>query len=128
MKSLTKLCIVVFLVLSGTHSFAQIFGVKAGLNLSNLLMKYGGETNNDLKMIPGFHIGPSVEFPINDMFSFESGLLFTTKGAMSSEKETYNGDSFEYKEKVTLLYFDIPLTAKVSFDIGNSKAYGILGP
>ena len=127
MKNLMKLSIVALLVTIGTASYAQIFGVKAGLNLSNFLIK-NDNFHNDTKMNPGFHFGPTIEIPIDEMFSFESGLLLSTKGMKISEKENYMGSSIEFIQKVNLYYLDIPLTAKATFDIGGSKIYGTFGP
>ena len=129
MKNLIKLCIVALMLTIVTESFSQTFGVKAGLNLSNMLIKDDDDTySDDFKMNPGFHIGPTVEFPINEIFSFESGLLLSTKGFKLSEKETYGGETYEYKQKVNLFYLDIPLTAKATYDIGGVKIYGTFGP
>ena len=129
MKSLIKLSIVVLLLAMGTESFAQTFGVRAGLNLSNMLAKdEDGTYSDDFKMNPGFHIGPTMELPINEMFTFETALLLSTKGFKMSEKESFNGDTYEAKVKLNLLYLDIPLTAKASFDVGGVKLFGTFGP
>jgi len=129
MKNLIKLTIVVFLLLFGTGSFAQNFGLKAGLNLSNLLVKDENDVlSDDFKMNPGIHIGPTVEFPISKIFSFESGLLLSTKGFKVSEKEGYMSEAYEYKLKWNLFYLDIPLTAKATYDFGGVKIYGTFGP
>ncbi len=129
MKNLIKLGIVALLLVLGTTSFAQTFGVKAGMNLSDMLIKDDyGTYSDDSEMNPGFHFGPTVEFPINETFAFESGLLLSTKGLKMSEKETYMGDTYEYSTKTNLLYLDIPLTAKATIDLGGSKIYGTLGP
>ncbi len=129
MKNLIRLLISVIVVTTATESFAQSFGVKASLNLSNMLVKWDGETeSDDFKMKPGFHIGATAEFPLSEMISFETGLLFSTKGYRVSEKESGQGWSEEYKKKLNLLYLDIPLNAKASIDLGNMKAYGTFGP
>lgn len=129
MKNSVKPGILVFLLFLGTESFAQIFGIKAGLNLSNILAKDDDVTySDDFKMNPGFHIGPTVEFSINELFAFESGLLLSTKGTKISEKETYMDETWSYSSKVNLLYLDIPLTAKANFDIGSLIIYGTFGP
>jgi len=104
-----------------TESFGQIFRVRAGLTLSNMIYKAYG---NELRMKPGFHIGPTIEFPPNDFYSFEMGLNLSTKGFKFSEK----GAGYEYQHKLNLLYFDIPLTAKVTYDADFSKFFGALGP
>jgi len=129
MKNLSKLLIVVVLLAIGNQCYAQIFRVKAGLNLSNMLYKDNDATLSDhFKMIPGFHIGATAEFPINKMFSFEPGLLLSTKGYKAEESETYQGVTSEYKANLTLYYIDIPLNAKATFDVGGVKIYGAFGP
>ena len=129
MKNFMKMFIVVMAITMATESYAQIFGVRAGLNLSNMLMKDDDDTYSDeFKMNPGFNVGPTVEFPINEMFSFESGLLLSTKGYKQSGKETDDGETWEYKGKSNLLYLDIPLTGKAYFNVKGAKIYGAFGP
>jgi hypothetical protein len=134
MKNVGKLLLVVMILSWGLKSFAQpIFGVKAGLNLSNMLQKDDQETySKDFKMRPGFHVGPTAEFQINDMFAFETGLLLSTKGYNYDESGTEEimGISATYSSKghLSLLYLDIPLTAKAVFDMNGTKLYGLFGP
>lgn len=121
--------IMVIAIATTNVSYAQILGVRAGLNLSNMLDKDDEGTNsNDFKMKPGFNVGPTVEFPINEMFSFESGLLLSTKGFKYDEKGSDGGETYEYNLKSNLLYLDIPLTGKAYFDVKVAKIYGALGP
>lgn len=123
-----KLSLIVLLIIS-TASYAQIFGVKAGLNLSTMLLKNNdGKYSDDFKMNPGFHVGATVEFPFTEILSFETGLLLSTKGLKSDQIDTFLGGTAEQKTKMNLLYLDIPLTAKASFYIGSTKIYGVLGP
>ncbi len=129
MKNLVKLFVVVIAFTMTTELFAQNFGVKAGLNLSNMLMKDDDDTySDDFKMNPGFHIGATAEFPLAEMISFETGLLLSTKGFTVSEEETFMGETYKIEGKMNLLYLDIPLTAKASFDLGGAKIYGAFGP
>ena len=82
-------------------------------------------------MRTGFHIGATVEFPLTEMFSLETGLLISTKGVISKELLTEEdmGFNFEYKVNLSQLYLDIPVTAKASFDTGGgTKIYGVFGP
>ena len=109
MKYLAKILVVVIVCTMTTDLFAQNFVVKGGLNLSNMVTKDDDDTySDDFKMRPGFHVGAAVEFPINEMFSFETGLLLSTKGFQTSEEETYDGEILKYEQKLNLLYFDIP--------------------
>lgn len=129
MKKSMKLFAVVILLTMATTSFAQKFGVKGGLNLSNILMKDDeGTYSDDYKMNPGFHIGATAEFSLSEIAAFETGLLLSTKGFKSSEKETFGGETFESKITANLLYLHIPLTAKAYFNVGGAKVYGALGP
>ncbi len=117
------------LQVSANESFAQTFGVKAGLNLADMLMKDDDETySEDFKMNPGFHLGLTAEFPLTDMVSFEPGLLLSTKGFKMSGEETFMGETFKYEGKMNLFYLDIPLTAKAYFDIEGTRIYGVFGP
>ena len=38
------------------------------------------------------------------------------------------GETFKYEFKYNLIYLDIPLTAKASFNVGDAKIYGAFGP
>ena len=126
MKNLTKISMIVFVSLFCLQSNAQTFGLKAGLNLSNMLEKDDDDTySNDYKMNPGFHIGATVDVPFNDFLSFETGLLFTTKG-MKYEDEILGAD---VTAKANLYYLDVPLTLKASHDLGGGlKMFGAVGP
>ncbi|ARV05992.1 hypothetical protein BTO04_04425 [Polaribacter sp. SA4-10] len=130
MRNLVKLFLVVIAITMTTDAlYAQKFGIKAGFNLSNMLAKDNEETySDDFKMKPGFHIGATVEFPLTEMFSFETGLLLSTKGLKSSYEETFAGETYKEESQLNLLYPDIPLTAKASFDMGSGKIYGLFGP
>jgi hypothetical protein len=129
MKYLVKLFVVVIAFTMTTELFAQNFGFKAGLNLSNMLAKDDEDTySDDFKMNPGFHLGATAEFPLAEMISFETGLLLSTKGFKISEEETFFGETIKTEMKMNLLYLDVPLTAKATFDLGGAKIYGVFGP
>jgi hypothetical protein len=125
MKNLMKLLIVIVMFGIATDSLAQSFGIKAGLNLSNMLIKDDDEIYTDnSRMKPGFNAGATLEFPIKGMFSFDMGLLLSTKGYKLDEKL----GNYETASTIKLLYIDIPLTGKAYFNIGGAKIYGAFGP
>ena len=103
----------------GITSFAQSFGIKAGLNLSVL---YVPNIASDLNMNPGFHAGPVFERPVSGNISLESGIFLTTKGMKNQE------DFNEIESKMNLYYIEVPISAKGTVDLGNSKIYGLIGP
>jgi hypothetical protein len=128
MKKGIKFLIVVLMLGWGISAFAQVtFGVRAGFNLSSMVSKddqynYANEMN--YKMKPGFNVGPTLELPFGKMFSFETALLFTTLGV----KDEYDYGGGSSKETLSLLYLQLPLTAKATFDVGGLKVYADLGP
>lgn len=129
MKLKNYLSLIVLLIIT-TASYAQIFGIKAGVNLSTMSLKdNNGNYSDDFKMNPGFHVGVTGEFPLTEMFSFETGLLLTTKGFKINQVEDIPlGPTTETKAKMNLLYLDIPITAKASLDVGGVEIYGVFGP
>ena len=122
MKNYSKILMFLLISLLSIKANAQTFGVKGGLNLSNMLEKDDDDTySDDYKMNPGFHIAGTVDIPISTVLSFESGLLFTTKGFRIEE------DSI--KVKTNLYYIDIPLTVKASLPLSEGlKIFGAVGP
>jgi hypothetical protein len=125
MKNLLRLFVVVVVLSMATETFAQTFGVRAGFNLSNMVAKDDDNTySDDFKMKPGFQIGVTAEFPITDIFLFETGLILTTKGFKLSESE----DGVDYEGTLSLMYFEIPITGKAVYEVGDLQIYGIFGP
>lgn len=113
MKKITLLLFVITIGVSS--SFAQRFGVKTGLNITNLKVE-----NHDYNAKLGFHLGPVAEFHFGDIFGLETGVLLSTKGA--SEKV---GD---IKFKTSLTYLEFPVNFRAGYDFGPTRVYGILGP
>lgn len=130
MKNFTKIFMTAMAIAMATNGLlAQNIGIKAGFNLSKInIMDVDEEFEDNIKMKPGFHVGATVEFPINDIFSFETGLLISTKGFNMSEEFSEMGETFKFEYKMNLIYLDIPLLAKASFDVGDVKVFGAVGP
>jgi hypothetical protein len=127
MNNIKKLLIVIVIFGIATDSLAQTFGIKGGLNLSNMLYKGSTEGySNNFTMKPGFNAGATLEFPIKGMFSFDMGVLLSTKGYKNYEK--WGREQYETRITIKLLYIDIPLTAKAYFNVGGAKIYGAIGP
>lgn len=126
MKNIIKtLGVVSIMLIITSESFGQIFGIKAGLNLTKMLVKSGEDIYSDeLKMKPGFHMGATAEFPIKDFFSFETGMILSTKGYKVYLKDV----DFEFSSKVNLIYLDVPLNARVVYNPGFGRIYVALGP
>jgi len=119
MKKLIIFIAVALLFTYSADSFAQTFGVRGGLNMSNMLLK-SDENTADTKAKVGFHIGGTAEFEITDMFSFETGLFLMTMG--------YKYEVLSVDYKTNLLYLNIPITAKARYELDNFSLYGLFGP
>ena len=102
--------------LSGTAGFAQEqqttsehglspkFGIKGGVNLTNMYVKDVSDEN----MKVGFNAGFFAKLPVTRGFSIQPELLYTSKGA----KETYNNfveGKGEYR--FNLNYIELPVLA-----------------
>ncbi len=126
MKITTKAFLIVAISLFTLQSFAQNVVVKAGLNMANMLIKDDDiNFSEDFSMNPGFHIGAAIDIPVADMFSIEPGLFFETKGARY--KESFLG--ITGKEITNLFYIDVPVRAKVFYEINDEiKVFGAMGP
>lgn len=136
MENFKKILITIVLFAFASSSFAQIFGLKAGFNLSNINSKSinvsdgnSGPYSYESKLNPGFHIGATAEFPVVKSFSIETGLLLTTKGYKDNFTfDDYYGVTTYVKGNSRFYYIDVPLNAKATFDLGNNKLYGTFGP
>jgi hypothetical protein len=133
MKSLIRLTIITLLITIASESFGQTFGVKGGVNFSNMLIKeselyvpYNTSVANP-KMKIGFHIEGVIEYPVFDLFSIESGLFLTTLGTKLTTEEPFGATTLITKAKHNLYYLGIPLAAKVPFSIKGLDFYGSVG-
>ena len=124
MKKASIFLLVILISLLCFQSYAQTFGIKGGLNLSNMLIESDGDTE-DLKMKPGFHIAGIIDFQFTDLLSLETGLILDTKGFKFEDE----GSGYSYKEKLNTFFLDIPVVLKVSVDAGSSvRIFGAAGP
>ena len=92
------------------------FGAKVGLNLSNLRGDYPAGIDEHNSKI-GFHIGGFAEYSINEKFSLQPELLFSTQGNTYGYKDYYGGGSYydgaDYDLKLNYLNLPILLKYKV---------------
>jgi hypothetical protein len=84
------------------------FGLRAGLNLSNIIKSGDNDFSTDIK--PGFNAAAFLEIPIVNGFSVQPELQFSQKGYITTGSAL--GTPYEYK--VTTNYVEIPLLAKIS--------------
>ncbi|MBO9586146.1 MAG: PorT family protein [Flavobacterium sp.] len=100
-----------------TNAQSTRFGVKGGLNISNIV---GGDVNNNSSLV-GFHIGGLAEIHVVEKFYIQPELLFSTQGAK------FDGPASDVK----LNYLNIPVLAKYyivdkKFNVEAGPQLGIL--
>lgn len=89
---------------SAENSLSPKFGIKAGVNLTNMYVKDVSDEN----MKVGFNAGFFAKLPITQGFSIQPELLYTSKGA----KETYNNFiEGEGEYRFNLNYIELPVLA-----------------
>lgn len=123
-----KLLLAATLIMVGVSLNAQdnqfTFGVKAGVNMSNMDIKH-----IDTKVKFGYNIGVTVDYAINQDWYILSGLQYTTKGTKI--------DYSIFEAKLNAAYLQLPIHAgykleiapetKLVFHAGPYFAYGING-
>jgi len=111
-------------ILTAGYAHAQInFGVRAGVNLTNMKMSYW-ESSIDGKMKPGIQLGIVGELEITKFLAIQPGLLFAQQGYIN--KKSFTGFSFE--QTIALNYIQIPVNAIFKLDLNAVKLLGQVGP
>lgn len=101
------------------------FGVKAGVNASNLYT----EDVDDENMLIGFNIGLFAKVPVNRFLAIQPELYYTTKGA----ENTYNNTFVNGTAIFNVNYIELPLllvvnfTKNINIHVGPYAAYLISG-
>ena len=109
----------IFLILVCASTFAvanaQVsFGVKGGLNLSNVV----GDDAEGAKAKVGYHVGLLAGIPVTSNFSVQPELVYSAQGAKYEE-------AGEDDVNLNSGYLNIPVLAKYS---AASGFYGVTGP
>ncbi|WP_338840541.1 porin family protein [Flavobacterium ginsenosidimutans] len=79
------------------------FGVKGGINLSNLT----GDIENTSSKV-GFQVGGFAEFKLADKFSVQPEVMYSLQGAKIKE----SGEFYSYEGNINASYLNIPVLAK----------------
>jgi len=97
------------------------FGVKAGVNFSNLYT----DDVDDNNMLTGFHVGGYAKIGLSDTFAIQPEISYTTKGA----ELVYSNILFSGTGKFKLNYIEVPVlavinvTENLSIQVGPYAAY-----
>ncbi|MBZ4190086.1 porin family protein [Niabella beijingensis] len=114
-------------------AFSQVqFGVRAGVNFSNAVVRDADDNKMPTNLLTGFHAGVTAELPLGDEFAVSPGLLFNTKGyqyKVTSDGLTVTVNQHPY-------YLELPVNFLYKPELGNGRlllgagpylAYGIGG-
>lgn len=82
------------------------FGIKGGINVSNMYAKEVADKNT----IIGFNGGLFLKVPITPNFAFQPELLYTTKGA----ELKYSNSLISGSASFSLAYIEVPLLAVIN--------------
>ena len=119
MKKIYIICILSALISLSAQAQKTTFGVMAGVNFANI---YSDDPSYSASMRVGFHIGGGVNFGINDNFSINADLLYTSRGAKQkySSTEVNNSTTITdaYEETVSISYIEVPVLARYKLESG----------
>jgi len=110
-----KLLVLLFVFsLFSLTSYAQMqFGVKAGLNISNLSGSDAGSPDSKT----GFAGGVFFMYQFSNMFAIQPEAYYTMKGA----KQKGNFEGYDYTATLSLDYIEVPVLLKLIIPIQGSK-------
>lgn len=104
-----KVLILAIGVLFAGAAEAQTFGIKGGVNFSNIIKT--NDRNFDTQFKPGLNAGIFVDIPVVEGLAFSPELMFSQKGYKNTGTSLL-GSATEYS--VTTNFIEIPILAKIS--------------
>jgi len=122
----TNLLFAIVFALFAQIGNAQVFGIKGGVNFANMSFS-SSQMNVSPKSIVGFHFGPVADFKLQESLYFNTGVLYSLKGAKSGSGELTGTDKSNYLEiPLNLAYkFSINETSDFFIQAGPYLAYGL---
>jgi hypothetical protein len=106
----------------------QIPGVVAGWNASSMLLIDQANPRFSYHSKMGFNAGATLEIPILDFLSAETGILLVKRGRGISSTEDFGGIDLIRREEHELYNFDFPLVARLRFNTGKFDVFASAGP
>jgi opacity protein-like surface antigen len=115
-----KLFLGLGIVISG-FAFSQQFGLKAGLNVSDI---NNGASGTDMKAKTGLYVGVTAKIPVSDEFSVQPELIYNQLGAKTNLYD-FGGIIGNVSTTTKLDYISLPVMLQYNFP---SNFYLELGP
>ncbi len=110
----------VFLAATSVAQQKTTFGIRAGVNFQNITGKDINDDDPEFRLKPGFHVGVNAEIPVGVDFYVQPGLLFSQKGAKSSDTQP--------DAKFNLSYIEVPVNFLYKPTLGAGKLLLGFGP
>jgi hypothetical protein len=104
-----KVLVLAISVLLAGAAEAQTFGIKGGINFSNIIKT--NDRNFDTEFKPGLNAGVFVDIPVIEGLAFSPELMFSQKGYKTTGTSLL-GVANEYS--VTTNFIEIPILAKIN--------------
>lgn len=120
-KKIIKKIFLGLTVLASSLSFAQQFGVKAGLDLSDIS---NTSTAVDTKMKTGLYAGVTATFPITESYSIKPELVYNQMGA-KTDLYDFGGIIGQVSTTTKLDYLSLPIMLQYNLP---SNLYLEVGP
>lgn len=108
------------IVLASAFSIANAqtkFGIKAGVNFSNVIEKAENGDQSDTQSLPGFHLGLTAEIALAGDFYIQPALLYARKG-FKQESEGFGGSTTNLKVKANYLELPVNFLYKPKLGMG----------
>lgn len=132
MNLLKRIVFLLILFLSSCYGFSQEISIRGGFNLSHFRDDDGKVVSKENSSNPGFHFGPILEIPIikrsTNMFSIETGILFSSKGNKWTYPGPFGGGITDYYKRENLFYLDLPVLLKMTTEVKKLKVFALAGP
>jgi hypothetical protein len=106
----------------------QIPGVVAGWNSSSMILIDQEDTRFSYDSKMGFNAGATLEIPVIDFLSAETGILLVKRGRVINSTENFEGIDLIRRENHELYYLDFPLVARLRFNAGKFDVFASGGP
>lgn len=102
------------------------FGLKSGFSFATVTSGHSDRSN--VRAIPCFFIGGTVNIPITHLFSLQPGLTLIEKGFELDSKETKGAIKTKTIAKFHPWYLEVPITAITSCEFPSGKLFIGAGP
>jgi len=124
MKKILTIAIIMIVSLNVIKAQGVCFGIKAGLNLENIIGLNSGQgvvgvtENESSKMTFGWHAGVFARIALGDHWALVPEALYTTAGAQRTFSRTYGGNTYSTTGPFGSSYLQIPIFLNYKFDCG----------